>query len=166
MLIFHIFTFRCIKIALLPLSCDELSTFTTAALENLNKPNIGETYCFHIPLTKLCTKTLQVNVWSLNNTEEECLVRLFSFHFSLPYNNNIKKSSIILYDLWYLLIESLFNLSIFFFLKNTGSIYKIYFTKINCPKFIEVWNFYKMKEIVLDFKIVLSPKGQCCLGIS
>ncbi|CAL1271093.1 unnamed protein product [Larinioides sclopetarius] len=64
----------CIKVALLPISSDELGTFTTSPLENLNKPTIGETFRFNVPLGKLCTKTLQVNIWSVgSNTEEECL---------------------------------------------------------------------------------------------
>ncbi|GIX79810.1 protein kibra [Caerostris darwini] len=64
----------CIKVALLPISCEELNTYTTSPLENLNKPTIGETFRFNIPLSKLCTKTLQVNIWTVSsNTEEECL---------------------------------------------------------------------------------------------
>ncbi|XP_054709816.1 protein kibra-like [Uloborus diversus] len=64
----------CIKVALLPISCDDLNTFTTSIFENLNKPAIGENFRFSVPIVKLCTKTLQVNIWSVNNNaEEECL---------------------------------------------------------------------------------------------
>ncbi|XP_015911058.1 protein kibra [Parasteatoda tepidariorum] len=64
----------CIKVALLPISSEELNTYTTGSFENLNKPTIGETFRFNIPVSKLCMKTLQVNIWSIHNsTEEECL---------------------------------------------------------------------------------------------
>ncbi|KFM62896.1 Protein kibra, partial [Stegodyphus mimosarum] len=64
----------CIKVALLPITSDELSTFTTSVLENLSKPTIGETFRFSVQLGKLCTKTLQVNIWSYSSSaDEECL---------------------------------------------------------------------------------------------
>ncbi|GFQ74226.1 protein kibra [Trichonephila clavata] len=63
----------CIKVALLPHPCEDV-TYTTSPLESLNKPTIGETFRFDVPLSKLCTKTLQVNIWSVsNNAEEICL---------------------------------------------------------------------------------------------
>lgn len=70
----YIFFFRCIKVALLPISFDDLSTYTTSPLENLNKPTIGETFRFNVPVGKLCTKTLQINIWSICSNMEECLV--------------------------------------------------------------------------------------------
>ncbi|KAG8186025.1 hypothetical protein JTE90_004445 [Oedothorax gibbosus] len=62
----------CIKVALLPIF-EDVNTYTTNPLENLNKPTIGETFRFDVPLGKLCTKTLQINIWSISNNAEECL---------------------------------------------------------------------------------------------
>lgn len=64
----------CIKVALLPISSDVPNNYSTGAVENLSKPTIGETFRFSVQVGKLCTKTLQVNIWSVGpNSEEECL---------------------------------------------------------------------------------------------
>ncbi|XP_023210732.1 protein kibra-like isoform X2 [Centruroides sculpturatus] len=64
----------CIKVALLPSSHDILDNFSTAPIDTLGKPTIGENFRFPIPWSKLYTKTLQVNIWSISSTnEEECL---------------------------------------------------------------------------------------------
>lgn len=47
----------------------------TKPVVDLHKPTFGETFPIAVPLSKLYTKTLQVNVWCTGNESEECLVR-------------------------------------------------------------------------------------------
>ncbi|XP_022242224.1 protein kibra-like [Limulus polyphemus] len=63
-----------IKTSLLPGSLDMLQKESTKFLDSLRKPTIGENFRFHIPLSKLYTKTLQISVWCMAPSgEEECL---------------------------------------------------------------------------------------------
>lgn len=50
----------------------------TKPVTDLRKPTFGETFPISVPLNKLYTKTLQVNVWCTGGESEECLVRLAS----------------------------------------------------------------------------------------
>ncbi|XP_076359495.1 protein kibra-like isoform X2 [Tachypleus tridentatus] len=63
-----------IKTSLLPGFLDMLQKESTKFLDSLRKPTIGENFRFHIPLSKLYTKTLQISVWCVAPSgEEECL---------------------------------------------------------------------------------------------
>lgn len=53
----------------------------TKPVVDLRKPTFGETFPIAVPLNKLYTKTLQVNVWCTGNESEECLVRVSSGSF-------------------------------------------------------------------------------------
>ncbi|XP_039294559.1 protein kibra isoform X1 [Nilaparvata lugens] len=63
-----------IKAALLPSGPTSVLTCCTKPISDLTKPRFGETFPLSVPLSKLCTKTLQVNVWSLDpEAHTECL---------------------------------------------------------------------------------------------
>ncbi|KAK7874477.1 hypothetical protein R5R35_001564 [Gryllus longicercus] len=63
-----------IKAALLPNPPPETHMCCTKPIEDLSKPNFGENFPLAVPLNKLHNKTLQVNVWSIDSSEqEECL---------------------------------------------------------------------------------------------
>ncbi|CAB3386420.1 Hypothetical predicted protein [Cloeon dipterum] len=64
----------CIKVALLPSGTSSVSACCTKAVEDLKKPSCGETFPIAVPLSKLCAKTLQVNVWCIKpNCQDECV---------------------------------------------------------------------------------------------
>jgi hypothetical protein len=64
----------CIKVALLPTSSSSVLACCTKAVEDLKKP-FGENFPMPVPVSKLCAKTLQVNVWCIRpDTSEECVV--------------------------------------------------------------------------------------------
>lgn len=73
--------FRYIKAALLPMQPPVNHMCCTKPVVDLRKPTFGETFPIAVPLNKLYTKTLQVNVWCTGNESEECLVRASSGSF-------------------------------------------------------------------------------------
>ncbi|XP_017877265.1 protein kibra isoform X1 [Ceratina calcarata] len=62
-----------IKAALLPMQPPVNHMCCTKPVVDLRKPTFGETFPIAVPLNKLYTKTLQVNVWCTNTESEECL---------------------------------------------------------------------------------------------
>ncbi|XP_060827416.1 protein kibra isoform X2 [Bombus pascuorum] len=62
-----------IKAALLPMQPPVNHMCCTKPVVDLRKPTFGETFPIAVPLNKLYTKTLQVNVWCTGNESEECL---------------------------------------------------------------------------------------------
>ncbi|RLU24886.1 hypothetical protein DMN91_002977 [Ooceraea biroi] len=62
-----------IKAALLPMQPPVNYMCCTKPVVDLRKPTFGETFPIAVPLNKLYTKTLQVNVWCMGNESEECL---------------------------------------------------------------------------------------------
>ncbi|KAI4494396.1 hypothetical protein M0802_008888 [Mischocyttarus mexicanus] len=62
-----------IKAALLPMQPPVNQMCCTKAVTDLRKPTFGEIFPVNVPLTKLFTKTLQVNVWCIGYKFEECL---------------------------------------------------------------------------------------------
>lgn len=84
--------FRYIKAALLPMQPPINHMCWTKPVVDLRKPTFGETFPMAVPLNKLYTKTLQVNVWCTGNEYEECLVRVYT-HFFLQ---NQKEKSLFL----------------------------------------------------------------------
>ncbi|XP_059481986.1 protein kibra [Neocloeon triangulifer] len=103
----------CIKVALLPSSSSSMSAGCTKAVEDLKKPSCGENFPIPVPLSKLCAKTLQVNVWCIRqNCQEECVgsaqvsmadynpemvstkwYNVLSFRFMQPDQQNVAESS-------------------------------------------------------------------------
>lgn len=79
---FSFLHFRYIKAALLPMQLPVNHMCCTKAVVDLRKPTFGETFPIAVPLNKLYTKTLQVNVWCTSNESEECLVCTRDFLFS------------------------------------------------------------------------------------
>nr|XP_012149559.1 PREDICTED: protein kibra isoform X3 [Megachile rotundata] len=77
-----------IKAALLPMQPPVNHMCCTKPVVDLRKPTFGETFPIAVPLNKLYTKTLQVNVWCTGNESEECLgcaqVSLADFSPELP----------------------------------------------------------------------------------
>ncbi|KAF3428079.1 hypothetical protein E2986_12623 [Frieseomelitta varia] len=64
---------RYIKAALLPMQPPVNHMCCTKPVVDLRKPTFGETFPIAVPLNKLYTKTLQVNVWCTGSESEECL---------------------------------------------------------------------------------------------
>ncbi|XP_063991424.1 protein kibra isoform X2 [Diachasmimorpha longicaudata] len=62
-----------IKAALLPMQPPINHMCCTKAVTDLRKPTFGESFPISVPLNKLYTKTLQVNVWCTSGESEECL---------------------------------------------------------------------------------------------
>ncbi|XP_076684290.1 WW and C2 domain containing protein kibra isoform X1 [Andrena cerasifolii] len=62
-----------IKAALLPMQPPVNHMCCTKPVVDLQKPTFGETFPIVVPLNKLYTKTLQVNVWCTSSESEECL---------------------------------------------------------------------------------------------
>ncbi|XP_011503552.1 PREDICTED: protein kibra [Ceratosolen solmsi marchali] len=62
-----------IKAALLPMQLSVNHVCCTKPVVDLRKPTFGEAFPIAVPLNKLYTKTLQVNVWCTNEESEECL---------------------------------------------------------------------------------------------
>ncbi|XP_033333541.2 WW and C2 domain containing protein kibra isoform X2 [Megalopta genalis] len=62
-----------IKAALLPMRLPVNHIYCTKPVLDLHKPTFGETFPIAVPLNKLYTKTLQVNVWCTDSESEECL---------------------------------------------------------------------------------------------
>lgn len=63
-----------IKAALLPNTPTIVSTCCTKAVRDLRKPTFGDSFPISVPLNKLYTKTLQINVWCIKeDSQEECL---------------------------------------------------------------------------------------------
>ncbi|XP_060869619.1 protein kibra isoform X2 [Metopolophium dirhodum] len=63
-----------IKIVLLPSSSNTSLSGCTKPISDLSKPRFGDSFAFNLPSNKLCTKTLQVNVWGLGPDDiTECL---------------------------------------------------------------------------------------------
>ncbi|XP_053985871.1 protein kibra isoform X1 [Hylaeus anthracinus] len=77
-----------IKAALLPMQPPINHMCCTKPVVDLHKPTFGETFPIAVPLNKLYTKTLQVNVWCTGSESEECLgsaqVSLADFSPELP----------------------------------------------------------------------------------
>lgn len=66
--------FRHIKAALLPASPPQ--TFSTKPVRDLRKSTFGDIFNIPVPANKICTKTLQVNVWSrFDGQPDVCVVR-------------------------------------------------------------------------------------------
>ncbi|KAG1662523.1 Protein kibra [Nymphon striatum] len=95
----------CIKVLLLPSVPKTPLGGSTRFSVDLEKPTFGDVLRLQVPINKLCTKTLQINVWSVNEfSDEECLqgcaqlslaefepdslstkwYNLLSFHFMKP----------------------------------------------------------------------------------
>ncbi|KAK0082818.1 hypothetical protein PV325_009790 [Microctonus aethiopoides] len=62
-----------IKAALLPMQPPINHMCCTKPVMDLRKPTFGESFPIAVPLNKLYTKTLQVNVWCTSGESEECL---------------------------------------------------------------------------------------------
>ncbi|XP_014298495.2 protein kibra isoform X1 [Microplitis demolitor] len=62
-----------IKAALLPMQPPNNHMCCTKPIMDLRKPTFGESFPISVPLNKLYTKTLQVNVWCASGEPEECL---------------------------------------------------------------------------------------------
>ncbi|XP_047003394.1 protein kibra isoform X1 [Schistocerca americana] len=63
-----------IKATLLPNSPPLTSACCTKTIDDLRKPTFGDNFPLPVPLNKLLTKTLQVNVWNIDSANhEECL---------------------------------------------------------------------------------------------
>lgn len=70
-----VFLFRYVKIILLPSGSNPSLSGCTKPISDLAKPRFGDSFAFNLPSNKLCTKTLQVNVWGLGPDDiTECLV--------------------------------------------------------------------------------------------
>lgn len=70
-----LFLFRYVKIVLLPSGSNPSLSGCTKLISDLSKPRFGDSFSFSLPSNKLCTKTLQVNVWGLGPDDTtECLV--------------------------------------------------------------------------------------------
>lgn len=66
---------RYVKAALLPTGGSATLTCCTKPISDLTRPRFGENFPLSVAMNKLCTKTLQVNVWSLSPDKQvECLV--------------------------------------------------------------------------------------------
>ncbi|XP_058798936.1 protein kibra [Phymastichus coffea] len=80
-----------IKAALLPMQPATNNMCCSKPVTDLRKPTFGETFPIAVPLNKLYTKTLQVNVWCTSGESEECLgsaqVSLADFN---PENPSVK----------------------------------------------------------------------------
>lgn len=77
--------FRYLKAALLPNS-QQQSLRTSLVSGALLKPVFGNSFSVPIPLNKLYTKTIQVNVLSVVGQREEIVVSEFA---TIPYISNI-----------------------------------------------------------------------------
>lgn len=76
-----LFLFRYIKIVLLPSGSNPSLSGCTKPISDLSKPRFGDSFAFNLPSNKLCTKTLQVNVWGLGPEDiTECLVSFIVFN--------------------------------------------------------------------------------------
>ncbi|CAH0393951.1 unnamed protein product [Bemisia tabaci] len=63
-----------VKAALLPTGGSATLTCCTKPISDLTRPRFGENFPLSVAMNKLCTKTLQVNVWSLSPDKQvECL---------------------------------------------------------------------------------------------
>ncbi|VVC34066.1 Hypothetical protein CINCED_3A011339 [Cinara cedri] len=63
-----------VKISLLPSGSNSSLSGCTKPISDLAKPRFGDSFAFNLPSNKLCTKTLQVNVWGLGPEDiTECL---------------------------------------------------------------------------------------------
>ncbi|XP_076065980.1 WW and C2 domain containing protein kibra isoform X2 [Oratosquilla oratoria] len=66
----------CVKVQLMPGGAGGF-TFGTHLESNVTRPTFGESFAFPVPLRKVHTKTLQVNVWTVKETqdllEEDCV---------------------------------------------------------------------------------------------
>lgn len=75
MLIFR----RYIKASLLPDEGNSALICCTKPITDIAKPRFGENFPLPVPLNKLRTKTLQVNVWNIvHDQSRECLVSKIS----------------------------------------------------------------------------------------
>lgn len=71
------YVFRYVKIVLLPSGSNSSLSGCTKPISDLSKPRFGDSFAFNLPSNKLCTKTLQVNVWGLGPDDiTECLVSI------------------------------------------------------------------------------------------
>ncbi|KAF5305657.1 hypothetical protein FQR65_LT18678 [Abscondita terminalis] len=61
----------CIKAALLPSSPSTTTVCCTKPVRDLVKPTFGDIFNLNVPLNKLYTKTLQVDVWSIAEDQQE-----------------------------------------------------------------------------------------------
>lgn len=76
-----LFLSRYVKIVLLPNGSNPSLSGCTKPISDLSKPRFGDNFAFSLPSNKLCTKTLQVNVWGLGPDDiTECLVS-FILHY-------------------------------------------------------------------------------------
>lgn len=87
---FIIFIYRYIKTALLP-SVPPLR-HCTRPVRDLKKANFEDTFNIPVPATKICTKTLQVNVWSrFEQQQDVCVVSVLCDNFcSISNKKQIK----------------------------------------------------------------------------
>jgi protein KIBRA len=60
-----------IKIALLPATPPLPSVYCTKPVRDLKKPSFGDIFNISVPANKICTKTLQLNVWSKTDQDQE-----------------------------------------------------------------------------------------------
>lgn len=73
---------RYVKIALLPSGLNPPLSGCTKPISDLSKPRFGDSFAFSLPSNKLCTKTLQVNVWGLGPDDiTECLVNIINLYY-------------------------------------------------------------------------------------
>lgn len=82
--------FRYIKIVLLPSGSNPSLSGCTKPISDLSKPRFGDSFAFNLPSNKLCTKTLQVNVWGLGPDDiTECLVSISYLCLLILRNNYV-----------------------------------------------------------------------------
>ncbi|RZC37858.1 Myosin tail 1, APG6, and/or AAA 27 domain containing protein [Asbolus verrucosus] len=62
-----------IKIALLPSIPPLPSVYCTKPVKDLKKPSFGDIFNISVPVNKIYTKTLQLNVWSKTEEQEKCV---------------------------------------------------------------------------------------------
>ncbi|XP_050526641.1 protein kibra isoform X1 [Daktulosphaira vitifoliae] len=99
-----------VKVMLLPSSLNPSLSGCTKPISDLSKARFGDSFAFNLPANKLCTKTLQVNVWGLGPEDlTECLAcaQVSLAEFNETENNSWCK--------WY-------NLLSLKFMHNSGSL--------------------------------------------
>lgn len=68
-----VYSYRCIKAALLP---NPSMSWVTEPSKDIRNPKFSEKFRIGIPKQLLLTKTLQVNIWCLQDSLEECYVSI------------------------------------------------------------------------------------------
>lgn len=75
---FNVTLFRYLRAALLP---NSQQSIRTNLFSDFQKPVFGDSFSMPIPLNKIYTKTLQVNVLSVVGQREEIIVSIYEIEF-------------------------------------------------------------------------------------